>query len=179
MNPIFHPIVFLRFQRHCGLSDTNSNVTSAADLLKQDRVARSASSSAAPTTATTVAVTVSASEDGGTTPTNFSPLVTPKVARITESYLNVQCDPLAQLQRVWCTVFCCDYEKARYRVTIVVSGYILLTLFLQFHNVPQKLCNFCRNRIGQTVEQPKRSQQSLVTDCHGHPGNTCPNFEQK
>ena len=66
------------FQRHCGLSDTNSNVTSAAELLKHDR---NSARTVAPavTTAASLAVTVAPSSEGGPTPTNFSPLVTPKV----------------------------------------------------------------------------------------------------
>ena len=30
-----------------------------------------------------------------------------------------------------------------YRVTMMVGDYILLTLFLKFHNVAPLLCNFC------------------------------------
>ena len=56
------------------------------------------------------------------------------------------------------------------RVTMVVSDYILLTLFLKFHNVAQfqLLCHFCTSRIGPTVEQPYQSLQILVSDRHGH-----------
>ena len=46
-----------------------------------------------------------------------------------------------------------------YRVTMVVSDYILLAVLLQFHNLAQLLCNFgpicsCPSRIGQPVEPP-------------------------
>ena len=45
-----------------------------------------------------------------------------------------------------------------YWVTMVVSDYIMFTVFLKFHNVDQLLYNFCPIcsgpiRIGQTVEQ--------------------------
>ena len=51
--------------------------------------------------------------------------------------------------------------------TIVVTDYVLLTIFSKF------LYLFCPiitspARIGQTVEQPKGSQQNLVSDHHGH-----------
>ena len=58
-----------------------------------------------------------------------------------------------------------------YRVTMVVRGYVLLTFFLKYIYLAQLLCPFCPNitspgRIGQTVQQPKRSQQNLVVSDH-------------
>ena len=60
-----------------------------------------------------------------------------------------------------------------YRVTMVVSNYILLALFLKFHRVAQLLCIFCpicscSRRIRQAVEHPNCSQQTQVADHHGH-----------
>ena len=52
---------------------------------------------------------------------------------------------------------------------MVVSDYILLTLFLKFHNVAQFLCNFCPLQLPKkTVEQPNNSQQILFADHHGY-----------
>jgi len=68
----------------------------------------------------------------------------------------------------------CDTPKflPLYRVTMETRNCILLILFWKFFNLVQLLCHFCPiltspSKIGQTVEQPKRSQQNLVPDHHG------------
>ena len=55
-----------------------------------------------------------------------------------------------------------------------VRDFIFLTLFFKLLNLAQLLCHFgpiltSPNKFGQTVEQPKQSQQNLVPDHHGHP----------
>ena len=59
---------------------------------------------------------------------------------------------------------------------MVVSDYILLTLFFKFHNLAQLHCDFCPicscpSRIGQTVEKSNHSQPILVAD--HHPWSPC------
>ena len=79
-----------------------------------------------------------------------------------------------------------DYK---YRVTMVVRDYVLLTSFLKFptfHHLAQLLCHFrplctCSSRIRQSEEQPSQSQPNLFSDhhvpacTHFRNGNMCPN----
>ena len=60
---------------------------------------------------------------------------------------------------------------------MVVRDYISFSLFLKFLDLAELLCHFCpiltsKSRIGQKVEHPKQSQQSLVSDHLGHPVNS-------
>ena len=56
-----------------------------------------------------------------------------------------------------------DGAQVRYRVIMAVREYVWLTSFLLF--LAQLFCYFCPiERIGQTGEQPKRSQQNLVSE---------------